>query len=177
MRAPRKSAAYRLVELVWSYAQTTAWQGHRGDGINQVMRQAVTLAIRAHMDFAIDDCARFSGAFRAGYWLDVERWYSEAVDVGSDAACRAFEAHFRRAPYRDETGGRIAVGARQRWRGEWVKVTRLERERLILCSHREDGYKVLHRYAVSREEWRAEMKRRKDARKEAKTKPTEASDA
>lgn len=161
----RRSAAYKLVEHVWKHRHTDSWQGHHGNGLNQVMRQAVELAIRAQMAFAPDDFGRILGDFRGACWSDCERWYTLAVQVSNGSACRALEAHLRRPPYILDTGARVSVGARIRCDERWWTVTSINADRLVLCAYDGESHKPVCRKTVKRMYWLAEMgERRQRAR-------------
>lgn len=177
--ATRESPAYVLVAHVWENADCSAWVGHKADGLNQVMASAVGLAIRAGLRFVLDDFRRFFERFRGAYWFGAsngghsgEGFYSAAVECGNGSACEAFETFAERPAWRDANSARVCIGSALEWNGERCTLTSIRADRIGLCSYKSYG-EVLHRYGVSVEEWREEMKARRARRKKKSQKAPE----
>lgn len=162
------SPARQLVQLVWDNTSRDSWLR-----LNEVMRDAVGLAISAGLRFAKDDIGHFSKTMRMHYWASAEGLYSAAVPRGNISACQAIEAFKGRTPFMFEDE-RIYVGREFVWQGDAVTCTSIDKDSLIACSYRNgrDG-KIKRRYTVTLEEVQAigkASRAEKKAAKEAKEK-------
>lgn len=184
------SPAYELLYHTWKHANNApifSWER-----LNRSMHGAVILAIDSGMRFDKDDFSKISKDFRMGYWADGEGIYSQAVKSGNISACQALETWFNRKPFiakfpvdlrtygigRDalRKEGRIAVGTRFRWDGEYVRVTSFANDgkSLTACAYKPLGREnteqvidkiqargskkfcpILKRYRISRKELNA----------------------
>jgi hypothetical protein len=170
-KATRRSAAYRLLQLVWK--NTCDANGHSWDRVNHAMRDALYLAISAGLRFSRGDFAAFAAEFRSGYWLGNdggnmlgERTYRHALIHGNQSAALSFEAWKDRPPYivdrivgtrhsysdchcHPHATGRLALGYRFAWQGHLVTVTSFsdDGQSITACTYKErafdkDGYPV-----------------------------------
>ena len=127
------SPAIQLLTLVWAECYKPPALSYRR--LNAAMQDALRLAITSGMEFATDDFILMAHRFRADYWLDGERFYSLAVAVGNISACQSYESMKSRPPFMadhvDSLGddfthrkrGRLAVGCRFPWDGQYPEVT------------------------------------------------------
>lgn len=87
-----RSAALVLVEHVWNHIQEAT--AHSWQRLNWAMSDAVTLAIRAGLEFDAGDFEHIADNFRPGYWMGEtmgEYLYVAAVTAGNLSACKSFE--------------------------------------------------------------------------------------
>lgn len=133
--AVKQSGPMQLLSLVWEHKQAAT--SHSWLKINHAMSDALTLAIRSGMEFAINDFAEMS-QFRPGYWRNIENNYQDAVLYRNSSAWKSIEALLKRVPFivkgasmRAYTGdgpcgeglARLIVGAEFKWDGSHVHVT------------------------------------------------------
>jgi len=176
----RDSAAIELIQHVWDHS-CRAFE-HSWRRYNASLAQALSLAITSGMKFGQDDFSVIEKRYRPDYWMGLgshsgESYYGTAVCFDNVSAAIAFERWKKRKPvffidiwsdHAEHWDGprRLFVGASFRWNGEWVKVTRFNKdgESIGTCSYKEDepeGYrreKVLHRYSITRAELQKAMK-------------------
>lgn len=141
------SPAYELLYHMWNHARKRSRFSLDGS-----MRRTVILAIDAGLRFDKDDFAKIRNTMPYLGFYD-EGIYSQAVKSGNISACQAMEVLFRRKPFiagfpadlrtfsgRDafRSNGRIAVGTRFRWDGQYVTVTSFteDGEFLIACAYK-----------------------------------------
>lgn len=179
------SPAYELLYHMWNHTRKRSRFALDGS-----MRRTVILAIDSGMRFGKDDFAKIARNMPRLGFRD-EGIYSQAVKSGNISACQAMEVFFKRKPFiagfpvdlrtgsgRDafRSNGRIAVGTRFRWDGQYVTVTSFSEdgESLVACAYkpleRENTEQVidrmrdrkskkfcpiLKRYRISRKELRS----------------------
>ena len=171
------SAPIRLLQLVWNNCNDAT--PHSYERLNHAMQDALRLAIGYGFRFDVDDFRVISKKFRFGYWsgeTSGEQFYSLAVTTNNISACRAFETWSSRKPIiADGVGygnyvhsgylhcagqrarGRLCVGARFSWKGEFVEVTSMhDKGYAIACSYKKgeldepySNRKILHRYKIT----------------------------
>jgi hypothetical protein len=123
IREPQASSAMQLVRMVWRHNREAT--GHSWTKLNGSMYDAVDLAIKAGMEFALDDFITMSTTMRIGYWCgdDMgEGWYTRAIAYNHSSAYRAYEAWRKRRPFIFE-GDRLHVGTQIFWKGEHWEVS------------------------------------------------------
>lgn len=133
----KKSRAIELLDLVWAGTDHSS-----NERLNHAMRNALSLAIGAGLQFALGDVAHILSSYRSGYWIgDSDEWvYAAAILNGNMAATHSFEAAKQREPYiaddvdpgqagcymhsvRIRQRERLAVGFSFHWKGITLKVT------------------------------------------------------
>lgn len=102
-KAPTESTALVLVRHVWdNYQEATAHSWRR---LNAAMHDAVSLAIRAGLQFATPDFATMFADMRGDYWFGYgpeqrgEGLYKIAVEYANLSACVSFETWKGRPPF------------------------------------------------------------------------------
>ena len=182
-----QSAAMRLVSHVWRTMGCKSWER-----INQAMREALSLAISAEMEFGLSDFSQYDERFRFDYWggTPTEGWYTDAVLRGNLSAARSYEQWKGREPFvfdritdcryhhgrgNPHAKGRLAVNFQFTWQDETFTVTSFAKDGsyLVACTYkpREDGYapdKIASRVKMTVADLRADMKARREARKAGK---------
>jgi hypothetical protein len=103
------SPALLLIDHVWNLSQKQT--GHSWTRLNQVMRDSVRLAIDGGMRFDVGDFGHIRSHYNSSYWLDLEWWYSRAVERGHVNACQAIEALLLRPPF-ILNGSRLCVDSK-----------------------------------------------------------------
>lgn len=175
------STVIQLLDLVW--ANCNKVQGHSWERLNTSMHSALTLAITSGMVFDLGDFASFERRYRFGYWGIqhsgsngfAEGFYVTAVACGNMSAAKSFEQWKGRKPFivedaeaerhavgrgcESNCGGRLAIGSRFRYRGEYVTVTSFsgDGEHLTACTYKpvESGSgsrKIAKRFKITRED-------------------------
>jgi len=130
MKESQPSAPIKLLTLVWERAQTAT--SHSWLKLNHVMDDALSLAIRAGMEFELDDWGKPMDRFRPGYWRHDENHYRLAVIYRNASAWKAIEKYLNRKPFivpgasiHTSTGdgpaghglARVIIGAQFPWEG------------------------------------------------------------
>lgn len=89
------------------------------------MGKALTACFHLGLRFEKNDIEVFARslggneAFGAG---GGEGYYTDAIEIGNDSACRSFEAFFNRPPF-IYNGKRLHIGSHVRWENQWVTIT------------------------------------------------------
>ena len=169
----KKSPTIKLIELV--YRKSFAAKQHSWRTDNDCLQTALSLAIRAGMEFYKDDFKYISDNFNFGYWagsdghMSGEGFYSKAISENNIKAAQSFEAWKNRKPFIYEGIShawkkgfierkrcRIFVDAQFTWNGEQVNVTSFSENGLyfIACSYhpKKDQYdflKIKKRYKIT----------------------------
>jgi hypothetical protein len=181
----KRSAAYRLLELVWK--NVCACTGHSWERINHSMAAALALAIRSGMRFGREDFARFAVDFNSGFWIlnDGGHMYGEgiyrlALYCDNLSAARSFEAWKKRPPYIVDRifgdayrSGRIALRSKFIWQEKTVTVTSFadDGQSIVACAYDkkfENGRlneKLTRRFRITYDAFREEMSRRRKENK------------
>lgn len=157
-RTKRRSAAHRLLELIWH--NTCDANSHSWERINHAMHDGLRLAIRAGLRFNRRDFAEFAERFRSCYWLINdggemigESVYRLAVNSDNRSAAMSFEQWKARPPYivdkhdgsRYSDGhfsgprsGRLAMHFRFEWDGRLVTVTSFaaDGQSIVACTYK-----------------------------------------
>ncbi len=154
MKEKQKSTAIQLVELV--YRKSFAAKRHSWRVANDCLQTALSLAIRAGMEFHTDDFKYISDNFKFGYWagndghMQGEEFYFQAVKENNSKAAMSFETWKNRKPFIYEGIShawkkdfierkqcRVFVNAQFIWNGEKVRVTSFSENGLyfIACSY------------------------------------------
>lgn len=159
----KDSSGYQLVAHVWEFRKKKDEESWLT--INQVMSESVQLAIKAGLEFSLEDMKRISKDFRGQYWMSMESFYTLAVDYTNLSALKALEHYLGRKPFILDTGARIHVSSDVDWEGQRGSVTSFQDKAgvIIVCTYKA-GRKIAKRYTITHPEWDAEMKRRKEMR-------------
>jgi len=147
------SPAIQLIDLV--YTKSFAVKPHTWRVDNDCLETALSLAIRAGMEFYLDDFKYISDNFKFGYWagndgnMQGERYYFKAIREGNIRAAQSFEAWKNRKPFIydgishawkkdfERKQCRVFVNAQFVWNGEQVRATSFSKNGLyfIACSY------------------------------------------
>ncbi len=159
----RGSPAYKLVAHVWEHRKTKDQESWVV--INQVMSEALQLAIKAGLEFFLTDVSAIFADFRGQYWASIENAYTLAVEYDNLPALKALENYLKRKPFILDTGARIHISSDVDWEGQHGSVTSFKDEAgsIIVCTYK-SGRKIAKRYTITHPEWETEMKRRKEMR-------------
>ena len=173
-RAPGKSPALKLFEMLHGDSKTKSWRT-----LNEVLSTTMRLAIDAGLRFGPKDFAKIYEDYGGSYWLgEGEYYYQKAIEIRNTSACQAFEA-WKDRPAFIFNGKRMHLGSSFPWDGRTVKVTSFGSDHrghfLGCCSYRKEKvegseYKrdvVDKRYKVSL----AELKSKEPAKQLPKVEP------
>lgn len=144
------SAPIQFLAHIWKHMQAAT--GHSWLKVNHAMADALDLAIRSGMKFALDDFGEIAKRFRSGYWHHAENSYRTAVLYRNVSAYLALEKDLGRKPFivkgasiSTHTGdgpcgqglARLIMGAQFTWNGECVTVTSFNDETgsFTVCSY------------------------------------------
>jgi hypothetical protein len=139
--AQGESPAIQFLSVLWKHSLKAT--GPSWTRLNAGMRQALHVAIRTGLPFALEDFERLSARFRFRYWCGKdteknagEQFYTTACQCGNRSACRSFEHHAGRKPFMVH-GQRLHLRADVRWEGVDTLVTSFDDEAgtLTLCAY------------------------------------------
>jgi hypothetical protein len=194
----KESPALKLMRIVWSNVQEGT--SHSWTRLNGAMSNALKLAIEAGLKFDKNDFATINNEMSGGFWMNSDFGYALAICSEHPSAYQSYETWKGIAPYiwpcstaghvsRSWTGTRIHIGAEFVWKGERVKCTNLDSERVIACSYKSkasrrlpkcktcgkeewssEEVKILHRFSITADDFRKARKAIADAKKEAEAK-------
>jgi len=158
------SDAMKLIKHAWDCVlKTKPFSDYR---VTSTMHEALTLAIKAGLKFAKDDCKKIADLCElgSGYYCQQflsfdDRYYSVAVSAGNVSACQAFELHNNFKPFimhgvdapdvnvagkkhGTNSTNRIAVGSKFNWNNESVTVTSFAKDysHFVACSYKPREY-------------------------------------
>jgi len=157
------SKAYELVRFVWDNENIGSSSYMR---LNQLMRNALNLAIEAQLKFDKDDIERMFKNFSGGYWFHAntngkgcgEGFYSNACKKGNTSAAQSYEAFYEFKPFISLKGYRMHERKELRTKDRRFRVTGFDfdTKKIHLVSYdindyQEQGKKQLHNF--DNKEW------------------------
>lgn len=153
-------SALKLISLVWSHENTTAWES-----LNHCMFDAVKLAIGAKLEWNPTDFSYIEKHYNPGHWLGSDGWeraYSLAVWTDCTSFIRAYEVFVGRKPFmanrvsaygqadgyahanfQNRQRGRIALGSEVWIDGLRFNCTSITNDRIVLTSRPDKGKRTI----------------------------------
>lgn len=140
-------------------SDTSSWRK-----INGNRQEMLSLCIKSGIPFEVDAFTVLYNKYKGGFWLssDPSCWYAHAISSGNSSAIKAWETHFKVAPYL-LMGKRLAPGTDFVWNGHLVRVTSITADRIIACGQQGTAER---RYQITHEEIAARNKSIRDFIKE-----------
>lgn len=133
------SPVIQLLRVLYDHTGTSG--NKSGDNLfNSVMRDGFSLAVKARMQFGVDDIATIMRDMDGGdYGVGNEYAYGALVQSGNASAFKSWEKWSKRTPWL-WVGERLYEGAKLRWLGRDCKVTSIrdKEDTIIACAYRRE---------------------------------------
>ena len=165
------SPAKNIADVIWNGClDYMNMNDHSWRKLNDAMREAVSLSIRAGLTFDRDDFQTFEETYRMSHWGHsgdgYEHFYCLAVESKNASACKSFEAFKQREPFMLDDQ-RIYVGRKFTWNEEKVECTSFPSDKhyVIACSYPDSTShprKIKHHYRISQDDLRKARKAKKE---------------
>lgn len=156
-----KSEAYQLCNLIWTKGSMNSYRW-----LNQVMDEALQLAIKANLQFNENDFEEISKSFRGGYWYGCnhngkgygERYYSVAIEYNNTSAIKSYEKWVNIKPFITKQNHRLHLHFKFYDKERFYKVTGFDfdKKKIMIVSYEatdinENRAKKLHQF--TNKEW------------------------
>lgn len=151
-----KDVVFNIVEQMLSHSPKRSYKR-----LNPALRSMLSNCIEADLPFLENTFSRIYAALRGSWWFGDgagshigEHFYTLACSVNHASAQQSFESFAGRPACiweeNTKTPFRLHVGARFTWKGCFVTVTSMRKDRLVACSH--DGSNVRQRFTIPYDE-------------------------